>query len=213
MRWAPLLLLCTLPLAVAQTPAPEASGAPYDLGWARAFASPDTKDADHKWDPQFRALMQSSFHQRQTFWRDHGRFASVPDLVTDFLGVPVGIFLDGDRFVTMDGCVPHACSARGMVWMDTIGHEKPLVIFVATQDVSTSATEKGAPQHLWFFASKELNWQKMPQDFKTSLSHWYSSYQATWAKEDPIEAALITLVQPGGLTVDLSPSLFGLERP
>ena len=132
------------------------------MAWARAFASPDKKDGDNKWDPQFRAVMQSSFHQRQTFWRDHGRFDTIPALVMEFLGVPEGVTLDQDCFVTMDGCVPHACSARGMVWIDTRGIGKPLLIFVAPQDVSTAETEKGALQHLWLFSSGELKWQKMP---------------------------------------------------
>lgn len=35
----------------------------------------------------------------------------MPELVMEFLGVPEDVTLDQDRFVTMDGCVPHACSA------------------------------------------------------------------------------------------------------
>ena len=184
----------------------------YDLAWARAFASPELKSADNKWNPQFRALVQSSFHQRQTFWRDHGRFPSLPELVMEFLGVPGGVTLEQDRFVTMDGCVPHACSARGMVWIDTRGSGKPLVIFVVPQDVSTAETDKGALQHLWLFSSDESSCQNMPPQFTASLSRWYGSYQETWAKYYRMDALMLTLAEPSGLTHDLSPGLLRLDR-
>ena len=199
MRSTLLLLLCILPFADAQRSTRKIPASSYDLGWARAFASPEKKDADNKWNPQFRALMQKSFHQRQTFWRD--------------LGVPAGVTLDQDRFVTMDGCVPHACSARGMVWIDTKGSGKPLVIFVAQQDVSTVDTDKHTLQHLWLYSSVELNWQKMPPQFQQSLLRWYASYQETWIKYFRIDALMLTLVEPSGLTYDLSPSLLGLDHP
>ncbi len=213
MRFTSLLLLCMLPLAGAQSLTRKVPETSYDLDWARAFASPDKKDADNKWDPQFQALMQSSFHQRQTFWRDHGRFSTVPELVTEFLGVPEGVKLDQNRFVTMDGCVPRACSARGIVWIDTRGSGKPLVIFVVPQDVSTTETNKNVLQHLWLFSSNELNWQKMPPQFKTSLLQWYELYQATWVKYYSMDVRMVTLVEPSGLTYDLSPGLFGLDHP
>jgi len=184
---------------------------PNDLAWARAFASPEKKDGDNKWDPHFRALMRGSFPQRQSFWRDHGKFPSVPELVEEFIGVPGGVSVDEDRYVTMDGCVPHACSARGMVWIDTRGSGKPLVIFVAPEDVSTANSEKRAPQHLWLYASDQLNWQKMPPEFVKSLARWYGAYQATWARYYRMNVLMLTLVEPNGLTYDLSPTLFALD--
>ena len=210
-RWLPWLLLCV------STSASEAQTMTYgkaqqnDLAWVRAFASPEEKDADHKWDPRFRALMHSSFAQRQSFWRDHGTFPTVPELVMDFLGTPEGVSIDQDRFVSMDGCVPHACSARGLVWIDTRASGKPLVIFVAPQDVSTTDVETRAFQHLWLYSSRRLNWQHMPPDFKTSLARWYGSYRATWANEYRIDVLMVTLVQPDGLSYDLLPSLVALD--
>ncbi len=130
----------------------------------------------------------------------------------EFLGVPEGVTLAQDRFVTMDGCVPHVCSARAMVWIDTRGRGKPLVIFVVSQDVSTAETDKGALQHLWLFSSDELNWQKMPPQFTVSLSGWYGSYRETRAKLYRMNALVLTLAGPSGLTYDLSPALLGLDH-
>ena len=197
-------------VARAQAPAKPAP-AGYDLAWARAFAAPGASDADHKWDDRFRALMRTSFSQQQRFWRDHGHFPTVPELVQVFLGVPGGVTLDQDRFVTMDGCVPHACSARGMVWIDTRGTGKPLVIFVAPEDVSTADSEKVAEQHLWLYASDPVNWQKMPDDFKSSLGRWYAAYRAVWKPYNSMRVSMLTLVEPDGLTYDLSPGLFPLS--
>ena len=195
----------------AQAASSARSKARNDLAWARAFASLEKKDGDNKWDPRFRALMRGSFPQRQSFWRDHGRFPSVPELVEEFIGVPGSVTLDADRYVLMDGCVPHACSARGMVWIDTRGSGKPLVIFVAPEDVSTANSEKRALQHLWLYASDALNWQAMPPDFVTSLARWYGAYQETWAKYYRMNVLMLTLVEPSGLNHDLSPTLFALD--
>ena len=145
MRWMSLILLCISIESAKGQAANQVMPARNDLSWARELASPEKKDGDNKWDPQFRGLMRSSFPQRQSFWRDHEKFPSVPELVQEFLGVPGSVSLDGDRFVTMDGCVPHACSARGMVWIDTRGIGKPLVIFVAPEDVSTANNGKTCP--------------------------------------------------------------------
>lgn len=135
----------------------------------------------------------------------------VPELVQIFLGVPERVTLDDDRYVTMDGCVPHACSARGMVWIDTRGTGKPLVLFVAPEDVSTVDTEKFAEQHLWLYASAEVNWQRMPADFKSSLARWYAAYRAVWKSSYEMRVGMLTLVEPSGLTYDLSPGLFPFE--
>lgn len=100
-----------------------------------------------------------------------------------------------------------------MVWIDTKGSGKPLVVFVVPQDVSTAETDKGAFQHLWLYSSDELNWQKLSPQFKMSLSRWYGSYQQTWSKYYRMNALLLTLVEPSGLSYDLSPGLFDLAQP
>jgi hypothetical protein len=214
MRWL-ILFLLGMPISIsgAKVTARTTRETQYDLAWVRTFTSADKKNSDNKWDPRFRALIKQSFDQRQTFWRDHGRFLTLPELVMEFIGIPEGVSLEQDRFVTMAGCVPHACSARGMVWIDTKGTGRPLVLFVAPQDVSTEQTEKRALQHLWVFSSVELNWQKMPPQFEASFARWYRSYRATWAQYYQLDGVMVTLVEPSGLSYDLSPGLFALDRP
>jgi hypothetical protein len=195
-------------LAVLSPPA-----APYDLSWARSFAAPAQADGDHKWDSHFQALMRSSFPQHQHFWVERGRALPVPALVQTFLGVPGGARLDEDRYLTLAGCVPHSCSSSGLVWMDTRGEGKPLVIFAALSEVMTPEGQQHGEQHLWLFASRQLDWQHMPPPLTQSLGRWYTGYQSQWKHWTAETLLLVTLVQPGGATVDLAPALLDLETP
>ena len=206
-------LLCTTChlYAIAQT-AP--AGQP-DMQELRAFADGGSKAGqDIKWDPNFRALMQASFHQHQYFWRDHGQFPSIPDLVETFIGVPEGVTLQDNRYLTVDGCVPHDCGDRGMVWIDTASQPRT-VIFIVPDRVSTGLHESGSPMHLWLFASTHLNWQKLPQPLVESVGKWFVNYHTTWANYFNLRPTLVTIVQPTGEMVDLSPALVGLngEKP
>lgn len=182
-----------------------------DTSWVRDFASPVSekgRENQLNWDPRFRALLQSSLPQHQFFWRDHGRFTLLPALVQTFIGVPGSVLLEHDRYVTIDGCVPHDCGDRGLVWIDTVPSKHSPVIFVATSNINNGPSETGSPIHLWLFSSTTLDWQKMPPQFLSSLSEWWNSTTKAWAKLVPERIVLITIVQPSGEMVDLSPSMF-----
>lgn len=185
-----------------------------DTSWVRAFASPSPgsdkgRENQLDWDPRFRALLQSSLPQNQFFWRDHGRFTPLPALVQTFTAVPGSVLLDDDRYVTINGCVPQDCDDRGLVWIDTAPATRPLLIFVATGNINNGPGETGSPIHLWLFSSTALNWQKMPSQFLSSLTQWWNRTSPAGAGSVPETVVLITLVQPSGEMVDLSPSLFG----
>jgi hypothetical protein len=126
--------------------------------------------------------------------------------------VPGTISLDQDRYLTVDGCVPHDGGDRGMVWIDTAPAARPPVIFVVPQTVRTDPGEKGVSLHLWFFTSAQLNWQKMPQPFAASLANWFDAYHATWAKYFNMWPVMVTIVQPTGETVDVLPAQVGLSK-
>jgi hypothetical protein len=210
-RWllAPVTFLAAFSHSV---PAQSSSKDEADAAALRDFADGGRRAGqDIKWDPHFRALMQQSLHQRQSFWRDHGHFESVPELIATFIGVPGSVTLAQDRYLTVDGCVPHACSARGMVWID-LAAAKPSVIFVAENQINQSRDEKGSPQHLWLFSSTTLDWQHMPQPFIDSFDKWFAAYHATSARYFEIYPAIVTIVQPTGENVDLTPALVGLSE-
>ncbi len=197
------LLVCT---AAAQ----KANDLP-DASWVRDFASPSQgsekgRENQLNLDPRFHALLQSSLQQHQFFWRDHGRFTPVPDLVQTFIGVPGSVLLDQNRYVIIDGCVPHDCGDRGLVWIDIAPAKRPPLIFVATGDISNGPGDRERQIHLWLFSSTPLNFQKMPPQFLSIVSQWWNRTSQGW--DVPERIVLVTLVQPTGEMVDLSPSIF-----
>jgi len=183
-----------------------------NLSWIReaAASSPSSEDARAvavKSDPRFTSLLRSSLHQQQFFWRDHGQFTALPELVQLFVGVPGSTLVHEQRFVVLNGCVPHSCSARGMLWIDTQSTQ-PALIFVATDDVHGADSDKGAMIHLWLFSSTKLNWQQLPPSFTSSMGEWWVSTTKVWQKYYTERVTIVSLVQPSGEIVTLSPSLF-----
>ena len=194
-----------------------------DLSWIRDFAVPATPETTARdqageqnklnWDPRFQALLTNSSHQRQSFWFDHYRFTPLPALVQQFMGVPGRVLLEEDRYVTVNGCVPHDCSDRGMLWIDTGTTKKPCVIFAATGQVSQGLENRYSQIHLWLFSSTKLDWSKLPPPFRSSLIAWWNKTTAVWRQDSPEKIILVTLVQPSGEMVDLAPSLLAFADP
>jgi hypothetical protein len=160
-------------------------------------------------DPRFASLLKTSFHQHQFFWRDYGHFTPLPDVAQEFIGVPGDVLLDENRYITADGCVPHDCQDRGMVWIDTASPETPTVLFAATGMVRGSLSDNGLGWHLWIFSSTKLDWQHMPAHFVASLTGWWEHPQEGAEREDLL---LVTVVQPSGEMVDLLPSVLLLNQ-
>ncbi len=222
-RLVPIIFAVEVALSAPKILAQTESAPPTDLSWIRDFAVPATPESlaasqaggENKlnWDPRFEGLLKLSFHQRQSFWFDHGRFTPVAALAQEFIGVPGSVLVDEGRYVTVNGCVPHDCGDRGMVWIDTAVAVKPVLMFAATQPVSSGPGDRDSQIHLWLFSSAHLNWQKLPPQFRSSLTQWWNRTTKVWAKWVPERIILVTLVQSSGEMVDLSPSLFAFTQP
>lgn len=190
-----------------------------DATWAKLYATtcqpavkqcpPSTNgyENDFTWDKRLPALLRASFPQHQSFWQDQERSTSVPNLVLEFIGVPGSLLVDQDRYVTANGCVPHVCEYRGILWIDTARHPAQL-IFVAAGDENM----------LWIFSSTRLNGKQLPQPFLASFHRWRdqliqfdSQGHSSSTYLDDFLAA--NLVQPNGEIVTLSPSALGLQSP
>ncbi|HTV08287.1 MAG TPA: hypothetical protein VMD97_04500 [Candidatus Aquilonibacter sp.] len=214
------LQLATLALASAAAgmaqPRATAASAASDAVWTRSYVgSYGASKGDIKWDRRFLPLMRSSFPQHQWFWRDHGTFTPLPQLVQVYLGVPGGVRLDDNRYVTAVGCVPHACTTRGMLWIDTGTHPAKL-IFVAEDFVDSNLAYKGPGNLLWIFSSSQLNWQNFPSQFLSSLQQWQSDLMASDRKDGEAWISekgflLANFVEPTGQIDVLAPSVLGLK--
>ena len=168
-------------------------------------------------------MLRDALPQRQYFWQDHGALTPLADLVHTFIGVPGQVLLTGGRYVTVDGCVPHACSARGLVWIDTGGEagsdcskassnaSRPGLIFVATDDVNGAPASGESLVQLWMFSSGKLNWQELPASFLQAVRTWWAATSKVWAKYTPERVVIVSLVEPSGRVTTLSPEFFHLN--
>ncbi len=200
----------------AQAPTTDAS---RNTAWTRAFAAPGPPSTSGmpigqenriNMDARFASLLKESFPQKQWFWYDHWKLTPLPELMQVFMGVPGDAILDEDRYVSIDGCVPHDCDNRGMLWVDT--RTDPAVIIFAGIDSITSNTTP-SKSHLWIYTSEKLSWQKIPSPFLSSLHRWLVTigtdpYAGTHGYR--YNFSLATIVQPNGVMLDMGPEIFGL---
>jgi hypothetical protein len=196
------------------------SKASRDTAWVRDFAASAPlstagtgigRENQLLGDSRFIPLLRESFPQKQWFWYDHWKLTPLPDMMQIFMGVPGNAVLDENRYVTVDGCVLHDCDGnRGMLWIDT-GLNPATLIFVGIDPITSQA----APweNHLWIFTSKKLNWQQAPAPFVSSLHRWLATIGTKGYFDTNgfrYNFAIITIVQPNGVMVDLGPDTFGL---
>lgn len=201
------LLLALAPAAWPQTHVQSAARQLPDLAWTRDYAIPYTTAKQPpvqakvrqqlNLSPQFLPALRAAFPQRQWFWKDHGRFGTVAEVAQTFLGVPgrswdtgASAWIDEDRYVTEEGCVPHACTDRGMLWMDTA--PAPALIFIASDVVPTGTF---GDTHLWIYVSNAKLANTLPTAFQRSVRRWYDDNQAQGYKQKVI---LATMVSPDG---------------
>lgn len=200
-----------------------ATNSPGDAAWMKSFAVPCTSipcplhgfgDENRlSTDRRLRPLLRSSLHQKEWFFSETHNFMPVADIVSTFIGVPGNAILDGDRYVTADGCVPHTCDIlRGMLWVDT-GIHPATVIFAATDAVDSVDYTKQIytdQSHLWLFVSNNRGSPKaLPPEFLSSLKRWHDVNLANGYKQD---IALVTIVQPNGGQTDLTYSSLYIQR-
>ncbi len=152
-------------------------------------------------DPRLPALLKRSLPQSESWWvNGYGGSAPVSSIVQEFIGVPQGLLLDDDRYVTASGCVPHDCVTNGMLWIDT-GTQPATVVFVAS--VSIQSFKGDAGNHLWLYASKTLNFEVLPPDLLAGIARWHNSI----INSKPLfsqSVTVATLVQPNGRMRDLT---------
>jgi len=213
---------CISPCASAQVAHQQhaTNGNDRDAAWVRTFAAagpPSTSgagigDEGHLFgDSRFTALLRASFPQKQWFWYDHWKLTSLPDTIQVFMGVPGNEVLDDNRYVTLDGCVPHDCDMnRGTMWIDTEPNPAVL-IFAAINPISSN--KPPFKSHLWIYSSRKLNWQQIPAPYLSSLHRWLATigavqYMGTSGYR--YNFSLATVVQPNGVMEDLGPDILNL---
>ena len=217
MRSVRLAFLLAFPLVMASAQT-QRTAASADATWAKQYATdcgaamkhpcpPSTGGYENEFagDARLVPLLERSLPQRESWWiNGYGGEAPVSTIVQDFIAVPNSFTLDEDRYVTADGCVPHACMVHGMLWIDT-GTNPATVIFVGENSVA-GKDESG--EHLYLYTSRELatyyagkrHIESFSPDFLKNLARWHDT---NVSKYDTQKIILATIVWPNGRSNDL----------
>ncbi len=191
-----------------------------DASWAKLYATdcgaamkhpcpPSSAGYENEfnWDPRLLPLLKHTLPQRESWWvNGYGGSAPVSSIVQQFIGVPKDLLLDDNRYVTAMGCVPHACTTTGMLWIDT-GVKPATVIFVG-EDLVVGNLKGQDGYHVYLYASRDLATYYAGKrhigifapEFLESLARWHD---ASISKYDHQNIILVTTVWPNGRTHDL----------
>ncbi len=185
-----------------------------DAQWAKRYA-PDCSAGPHNcgfpggiiWDPHFLALLRETLPQSESWWvNDYRGHSSVTNAVLDFLGGPGPTYFDDNRYLTITGCVPHVCTTKGMLWIDT-GTHPSTVVFIG-EDFVVGGLKGEAGYHVYLYTSRDLatyyagkrHIEIFAPEFLKSLARWHD---ASISKYDDQKIILVTSVWPNGATHDL----------
>jgi hypothetical protein len=213
--------LLTASMAYAQMHMPQLSHKEKDKGedvsWLAPFATPapDGRGDDLLHDSHFKVFLRDHLTAHQIFWNEN---ESLADTALEFLGVPGQVILDDNRYFSMDGCVPHFCPSRGLLFVD-LGTAHPLVVFVAIDWVKDNKTpgQTGAEYTLWLFSNRPLNIGSATDEAGTehvppALIHTISR----WAAEPTAGSTVLpnitntVLVDPAGTPHQVPPASLGI---
>jgi hypothetical protein len=214
-------LLLTASMAHAQMHMPQLSHKEKekgeDVSWLAPYATPapDGRGNDLLRDTHFRLFLRDHLTARQIFWNEN---ESLADTAIEFLGVPGQVILDDNRYLSFDGCVPHFCPSRGLLFVD-LGTAHPLVVFIAVDWVKDNKVpgQTGAEYTLWLFSNRALNIAGGTDDASTehvppALIHIISR----WAAQPTAGTTVLpnitnsVLVDPTGTPHQVPPASLGI---
>ena len=230
MRLFGFCVRCVEVSAIAALWASMAGAQATDASWAKSYATdcgsamkhpcpPSSNGYENEFmgDARLMPLLKRALPQTEGWWvNGYGGSASVSGLAREFLGVPGGLVVDEDRYVTATGCVPHDCTTHGMLWIDT-GSQPATVIFVG-EELLAGKGKGESGYHLYLYTSRELatcyagkrHIEMFSPDFLRNLRRWQA---ASVSKYDEQKVVLVTTVWPNGRSDDHFWSDFAQATP
>jgi len=123
---------------IAPKPSPQQHQRPKpvdDLQWLWQYTKPAPlgRANDLRLDERFQALLVENFKQPQAMWGTNPEHrAALTSIIPLFVSKYGSVTAEGNRYLTVDGCVPSFCPASGLLWID-LGHisTHPLMVFAA----------------------------------------------------------------------------------
>ncbi len=180
-----------------------------DLSWLWHYAEPAPAGRQNELvaDANFKPFLKANLTAPQSFWGPE----PLADVAREFLSVPGAVLADSNRYLSIDGCVPHFCPDRGLLWIDT-GTSQPLTVFAAIDWIkdNRATTEPGSAYTLWLFPSRPLNPTHLPAALLQSLTRW-TNQPSSGAKELQ-NITRVFLVDPDGTPRTIAPATAGAHN-
>ncbi len=181
-----------------------------DLQWLWQYTKPAPGSRENQMlgDPHFKGFLESHLTAPQSFW---GKNQPLSEVAMEFLGVPGEVIGDDNRYFNADGCVPHFCPDRGLLWAD-LGATHPLVVFAAIDWVSDNRTtdESAAAYTMWVFSNRSLNPNHPPAALIRSINRWTSHPSS--GSNDLQNITRVFFVDPDGTTHPVTPGAIGAHN-
>jgi hypothetical protein len=183
---------------------------PSDSQWMWAFTKPGPtgRADDLRLDARFQQMLAQEFKQPQAMWGTPKYGIPLATVIPMFVMQHGIVTADGNRYLTVDGCVPDFCAAHGMLWLD-LGRPQPLMVFAGVDwsGENQPADDATADYNLWLFPNHELDADALPLALTEAIAHWDARLATADRKVPHIAHALI--VEPDGKPFALDPQMAG----
>jgi len=186
-----------------------------DVSWLAPYATPEPggRAEELMHDSRFKPFIRDHLTAPQTFWNQN---ESLHETIAEFLGVPGQVFLDDNRFLSVDGSVPQFSPSRGLIFVD-LGTPHPLVVFAATDWVKENKTpgQSGAEYTLWVFTNHPLratsddDANHIPDALKRAIARWTNRPVTEGGTAENITTTI--LVDPDGTPHQVPTASLGLN--
>lgn len=197
-----------------------------DVEWLWQYtpdqAHPDGRENDLAQDLHFRPMLEQFLTAPQTFWGQpiDGRWRSLASTALDHLSEPDKVVADGNRYISISGCVVHFCPARGLLFVDLNGKHH-LVVFAAIDWTKQGqpTQDPAAEYNLYVFPDDPLTvegpdkgpTQHVPAALTHAIGRWTAQPLAGTGIVQNITHAF--LIDPDGTQHEVSPSALGVQPP
>jgi hypothetical protein len=185
-----------------------------DLSWMWQYTQPAPGIARENalvGDARFVPFLEKNLKAPQTFFTYHGKHEPVSDVAVRFLSVPGEVIGEDNRYLTADGCLPHFCPDRGLLWVD-LRPTRPLVVFAAIDWISDNKTtdDSSAAYTMWVFANRAVDPEHVPSALTRSIARWTA--QPSSGSKDLQNITRVFFVDPDGTPHPVAPSAIGAHN-
>lgn len=168
--------------------------------WLLTYAGKSTNAL--MWNTRFRTFLRAHVTaQPQRYWGDKPSIPS-QDALQFLGGPPDDVTVLENRYLIASACVPHDCTERGLLWVDT---QTAATIFApATWDQATPAYGDASRHRLFLFTNKPLQQSTLPPTLIDAIAHWSAQPNGDGTSHSIIGSVIV--FQPNNTRLTLTPA-------